>query len=127
MRRRRRKSRNRSSQRSAVSSKETKEFSFVLVPPQPLASGRRRARARSPGPAGHRHWPALSPIDALGKALLTLSRLLKNPPFTLRQAQGERREACNRWRFSVRAEPVEARIRLFQQPAKLFSTGVCSL
>src|SRR5436309_9122039 len=46
------------------------------------------------------------------------SRLLKNPPFTLRQAQGERREACNRWRFSVRAEPVEARIRLFQQPAK---------
>src|SRR5439155_7142776 len=46
------------------------------------------------------------------------SRLLKNPPFTLRQAQGERREACNRWRFSVRAEPVEARIRLFQQPAR---------
>src|SRR5437867_3613641 len=47
-----------------------------------------------------------------------LNRLLKNPPFTLRQAQGERREACNRWRFSVRAEPVEARIRLFQQPAR---------
>src|SRR5436309_8276954 len=46
------------------------------------------------------------------------SRLLKNPPLTLRQAQGERREACNRWRFSVRAEPVEARIRLFQQPAR---------
>src|SRR5437867_4967217 len=43
-------------------------------------------------------------------------RLLKNPPFTLRQAQGERGRHCNRWRFSVRAEPVEARKRLFQHP-----------
>src|SRR5438093_10656559 len=45
-------------------------------------------------------------------------RLLKNPPFTLRQAQGERSRHCNRWRFAVRAEPVEARKRLFQHPVK---------
>ena len=48
----------------------------------------------------------------------TSSRLLKNPPFTLRQAQGERSRRCNRWRFAVRAEPVEARKRLFQHSAK---------
>src|SRR6266446_3204136 len=48
----------------------------------------------------------------------SINRMLKNPPFTLRQAQGERRRACNCWRFSVRAEPVEARKRLFQQPVK---------
>src|SRR2546422_6233254 len=50
------------------------------------------------------------------------NRVLKNPPFTFRQAQGERRQACNRWRFSVRAEPVKARIRLFQHPAKRAAT-----
>src|SRR5436309_1580855 len=33
-------------------------------------------------------------------------RMLKTPPFTLRQAQGERGRYCNRWRFPVRAEPV---------------------
>src|SRR5947199_10248736 len=74
------------------------------------------------GASGQRHQGVPHFSASLSVTTLTLSlslnRLLKNPPFTLRQAQGERREACNRWRFSVRAEPVEARIRLFQQPVK---------
>src|SRR5437867_1943311 len=57
-------------------------------------------------------------VQLTPSTLYTSNRVLKNLPFTLRQAQGERRQACNRWRFSVRAEPVEARIRLFPQPAK---------
>src|SRR5437667_12060736 len=54
----------------------------------------------------------------------SFSRLLKNPPFTLRQAQGERSRHCNRWRFAVRAEPVEARKRLFQHPARGNDVGI---
>jgi len=53
-------------------------------------------------------------------------RMLKNSAFTLRQAcpepsrraQGERVGCWNRWRFSVRPEPVEARKSLVQQPAR---------
>jgi tripartite-type tricarboxylate transporter receptor subunit TctC len=46
------------------------------------------------------------------------NRMLKNLVFTLRQAQGERVRCWNRWRFSVRAEPVEARTCLFQRPVR---------
>jgi len=44
------------------------------------------------------------------------TRVLKNPAFTLRQAQGERVGCWNCWRFSVRDELVEARSSLFQHP-----------
>src|SRR5438034_487150 len=48
----------------------------------------------------------------------TFRRMLKNPTFTLRRAQGERVGSCNRCSFSVRAEPVEAREPLFQHPVR---------
>jgi hypothetical protein len=46
---------------------------------------------------------------------------VKNPPFTLRQAQGERREHLNDSYKSVRGELVEPFETLFQQPVKIKS------
>ena len=53
------------------------------------------------------------------------SSLLKNPPFTLRLAQGERNIAWNYCRFSVHAELVEASRAVFQHlvNAKKATTG----
>jgi hypothetical protein len=50
-------------------------------------------------------------------------KLLKNPPSTLRQAQGERREPQHWYDFSVRAELVEARLRFFKRPTRNLSTA----
>jgi hypothetical protein len=43
--------------------------------------------------------------------------MLKNPPDTLRQAQGERKSAGNMRRGTAHAEPVEAWGGVFQHPA----------
>ncbi len=50
-------------------------------------------------------------------------KLLKNPPFTLRQAQDERSPLLNRGDFPVRAELVEARLRSEELPQRNLSTA----
>jgi 4-amino-4-deoxy-L-arabinose transferase-like glycosyltransferase len=60
---------------------------------------------------------------AIGEIPMPPQKLLKNSLITLRQAQGGRRKVQNSCGFPVRAEPVEARFRLWEQPQGNLSTA----